>query len=241
MIARLRQVALAANDLEAAARALEAAFALRIAYRDPHIIHYGLKNAVMPAGAAFIEIVEPVRADASARRFLDRMGGDCGYMIILQTDDCARETARVEAMGVRVVDRIAHRDYEASHFHPADFGGILVSFDQQKNTPDPLADFGDWMPAGPDWRAAQSPRVRDIVEVTIETPDPAALAKRWAALLGAPIAGDDPTRLPLTRGAIRFAQAAPGARTAIRALTLSMDAATPRTEIAGVRFDSVAG
>ena len=55
-------------------------------------------------------------------------------------------------MGVRVVDDIDRPDYRASHFHPADFGGMLVSIDQQRSAPDHLEPFGDWLPAGQDWR-----------------------------------------------------------------------------------------
>jgi hypothetical protein len=228
---RLRQVALASRRLDAVVSELHAAFGLKVAYNDPHIIHYGLRNAVLPAGKSFIEVVEPVRADASAGRFLDRCGGDAGYMLILQTDDAARETARVEALGVRVVDRLENREYRASHFHPADFGGVLVSFDQQLTSADLLADFGDWMPAGPDWRAARTDRVEALESVTIACADPKAMALRWSGLLDAPIAGD--TRLLLERGEICFE--AGGPRTNIARIGLKADAPAD-VLIGGVRF-----
>ena len=79
---RLRQVALVAKDLEPVRKALEDVFGLKVAYRDPGVGVYGLVNVVMPFGGDFIEIVQPVAADASAGRYLARRGGDAGYMLI---------------------------------------------------------------------------------------------------------------------------------------------------------------
>lgn len=228
---RLRQVALASRRLDAVQGELERTFGLRPAYNDPHIIHYGLRNVVMPAGRSFLEIVEPVKPDASAGRFLDRCGGDAGYMVILQTDDAPAATARAQALGARVVDTIDRPDYFASHFHPADFGGVLVSFDQQRSAPDLLEDFGDWMPAGPDWRSARTDRVRDIAAVTIACADPTALADRWSALLEVKAEG---LSLPLAMGEIRFAQGE--GRTFLSAIELTTAADAQEARIGGVLF-----
>ena len=175
---RLRQVALASRDLDAVTRQFHDVFGLKVAYNDPGIIHYGLKNAVLSAGTAFLEVVEPVREDASAARFLNRRGGDAGYMVILQTADAEAERARAVALGARVVDDIDSANYRCAHFHPADFGGVLVSFDQQRNEPDFLEPFGDWWPAGPNWRDTQTDEVLAVTAVTLATPDPDALASR---------------------------------------------------------------
>ena len=61
---RLRQVALASRRLDEVAAELAAVFGLKVAYNDPHIHHYGLRNAVLSTGTGFLEIVEPVQADA---------------------------------------------------------------------------------------------------------------------------------------------------------------------------------
>jgi hypothetical protein len=214
---RLRQIALACHDVDAVAGQLEAAFGLNIAYRDPAIIHYGLENAVLPAGTGFIEVLAPVRPDASAGRFLARRGGDAGYMLILQVADAEAERARIAALGVRVVDDIDGPRYRAAHFHPADFGGVLVSVDQQRNVSDHLEPYSDWAPAGPDWRAARTDQVRDIRAATLKSPDPDALAARFSHLLARPLA--EPRRLPLDHGELRFA---PGS--------------SPWTEIAGIEL-----
>jgi catechol 2,3-dioxygenase-like lactoylglutathione lyase family enzyme len=204
---RLRQVALASTRLDDLVRTFSDVLGLKVAHVDPNVAVYGLRNAVLPAGDGFLEIVEPVDGDASAARFLRRRGGDAGYMVILQVDDALAARARAVSMGVRVVDDIDRPDYRAVHFHPADFGGVLVSFDQQRDEHDLLAPYGEWAPAGPDWRAARSDEVLALQSVTIATQEPTALARRWSALLGRPLDPADSLRLPLDRGEVRFAGA----------------------------------
>ncbi len=237
---RLRQVALASYDLDGVVAALSKVFGLKVAYNDPHIGHYGLKNAVLPAGTGFIEIVEPIAEGASAGRFLARRGGDAGYMLIIQTGDAKAETARAVGLGVRVVDSIDRPDYIFSHFHPSDFGGVLTSFDQQLTETDPLAPYGDWMPAGPDWREARTEGVIDLVGVTLENPEPFALARRWSDLLGRPLNDNDPLCLAMDHGQIRFAPSA-GTGTSISTLDLRLTdpaAALARARAAGLEVSN---
>lgn len=252
---RLRQVALASSRLDAVVTRLAEVFGLKVAFNDPSVGVYGLRNAVMPAGTGFVEVVEPLRDDASAARFLKRRGGDAGYMVILQVEDAAAERARAVAAGVRVVDEIDWGAYRCAHFHPADFGGILASFDQQCSVADHLEPYGDWMPAGPDWRAARTDEVVDLVAVTISAADPAALARRWSQLLDRPADPADPLRLPLERGEVRFAAAPAGAATCVtgvdlsvrdpagarrRAQSLGLDISVDGILIGGVRFRPMA-
>jgi len=219
---RLRQVALVSSRLDGVVAEFAAVFGLKVAYEDPGVGKYGLRNAVLPAGTGFLEVVEPVSADASARRFLERRGGDAGYMVILQVADAPAEERRALAQGARVVERIDRPDYYAVHFHPRDFGGLLVSFDQQRTAADPLEPFGDWMPAGPDWRGARTDVVVDLAAVTIRADDPAASARLWSQRLGRAPDPADPLRLPLARGEVRFAPCVPGAPVGVAGLDLAV-------------------
>lgn len=248
---RLRQVALASGRLDAVVREFEAALGLKVAFNDPGIAHYGLRNAVLPAGTGFIEIVEPVRDDASVSRFLKRRGGDAGYMVLLQVEDAEADRARAVSLGVRVVDDIDRPDYRCAHFHPVDFGGILASFDQQRGVADHLEPYADWMPAGPDWRRARTDDVLDLVSVTISAADPGALARRWSELLAHPLDPADPLRIPLEHGEVLFAPAGEGGATCVtgvglrlrdaalavaRARAAGLDVSPEGILIGGVRF-----
>jgi hypothetical protein len=197
---RLRQIALVARELEPVVADLCAVFGLEVAYRDPGVGHFGLHNAVMPVGQSFLEVVSPVRENTSAGRFLERRHGDGGYMVIVQTDDLARDRKRAEGLRVRVVWEVALPDIATIHLHPRDIGGAIVSLDEAR----PPA---SWRWAGPSWeKKVRTAVVRRIAGVEFQAEDPAAMAARWGEVLGrtAHPHGSDAREIALKEGRIRF-------------------------------------
>src|ERR1700746_1139088 len=79
---RLRQVALAAASCDATASQLKMTFGWPEPFHDPGVSRFGLTNAVLAAGDTFVEVVAPVQPDTTAGRYLERRGGDSGYMAI---------------------------------------------------------------------------------------------------------------------------------------------------------------
>jgi hypothetical protein len=196
---RIRQIVFAAADLQAGAARLGRLLGMTTPYRDPGVAEFGLHNAVFLFGDQFVEIVSPTRAGTAAGRLIERRG-DSGYMLILQTDDFERELARFERLGVRRVWAKDLPDIRATHLHPKDIGGAIVSIDQ----PTPAA---SWRWGGPDW-ALQDGRAgqQRVVGVTLGAADPAAMAQRWATVLGlsAPTVQGATQRLVLDGGWIDF-------------------------------------
>lgn len=191
----IRQICLVAHDLEPAVSTLCEVLGLEVGYRDPGVGVFGLHNAVMPLGTQFLEVVSPTGPDTSAGRFLERRGGDGGYMVILQTDDLANDRKRLEASGARIVWETTLDDIATVHVHPRDFGGAIVSLDQPI-PPD------SWRWGGPEWRSkSRTDVVRAIRAAQLQSADPAALSGRWSTLLGRPSADG---ALSLEGGAIRF-------------------------------------
>jgi len=195
----IRQIALVARDLEPVVADLCAVLGLEVAFRDPGVAEFGLHNAVMPAGATFLEVVSPTREGTTAGRFLEKHGGDGGYMVILQTPDLASARARLAALGVRIVWQIALDDIATVHLHPRDVGGAIVSLDEPR-PPE------SWRWAGPGWKdRVRTDVVQGIASATLAARDPERLAGRWAEVLGLPT----PRRtgaafeLPLQPGVIR--------------------------------------
>ena len=179
---RLRQVALVARDLEPAVEHLRAVFGLDVAFRDPGVALFGLVNAVLPVGDTFLEVVSPVREDASAARLLAKRGGDAGYMLIVQTTDLAAARARMEREGIRIVFEHAHPAGHTAtlHLHPRDVGGAILSLDAS----DPPASW-DW--AGPGWEQHVRCEVATaLAGATLASEDPAGLAAHWGTLLDRP-------------------------------------------------------
>jgi len=175
---RLRQVALVARRLAPVADRLQEELALGPPYRDPGVGEFGLENAVFAVGDTFLEVVAPVREGTTAGRYLDRRGGDGGYMAIFQVPDVHEARRRVGALGVRVVWQADLDDIAGTHLHPKDVPGAIVSLDAA----DPP---GTWRWAGPDWTGGEpQPAPGGIVGLTVQGADPAALADRWAAVLG---------------------------------------------------------
>ena len=82
---RLRQIALAVTDLEVATLQASQILGLGSAYQDPVIVRYGLRNAVYAIDNTFLEFVSPITENTTVGRLLAKQGGDCGYMVILQT------------------------------------------------------------------------------------------------------------------------------------------------------------
>jgi hypothetical protein len=202
---RLRQVALVARDLEATVDDLRAVFDLEVAFRDPGVAAFGLVNAVLAVGDTFLEVVSPVRDDASAARLLARRGGDAGYMVIVQTEDLAAARERMRREKVRIVFEHTHPAGHTAtiHLHPSDVGGAILSLDESK----PAASW-DW--AGPDWeRHAKTRVVSALAAATLASDDPAGLAAHWGSLLDctASALGGGVFVIELDRSALRFVPA----------------------------------
>jgi hypothetical protein len=230
---RLRQVALVASDCEETVRHLRAAFGWAEPFRDPGVGRFGLTNAVFAAGDTFVEVVTPVEPATTAGRYLERRGGDSGYMAIFQMPDLAGARERVAAAGVRVVWTADLADIAGTHLHPKDVPGAIVSLDWA----DPPQ---SWRWAGPEWTGHAPPhRAGGLSGLTIEVNDPADAAARWAAVLGLDVTGDGGTAvivLEHARQDLRFVAAAAGHGEGITEVRLATDDAMPEAQIAGVRF-----
>ena len=227
---RLRQVALVAHDLDRVVQDLCAVLGVEVCFHDPAVEVFGLRNAVMPIGDTFLEVVCPIRADTTAKRYLARRGGNGGYMVIVQSDDLEKDRKRVAELGIRTVFDLDLEDIAGSHLHPKDTGGAILSLDQ----PRPAA---SWRYAGPAWKSkVRTDVAREILGVEIQSEDPKKLAERWSRILdrntvkaegGAP-------EIPLDRGFIRFVPATDGRGEGVSGLIVK--AAEPRSVVEKARM-----
>ena len=235
---RLRQIAFVARDLDATEADLRAVLGLEVCHRDPGVERYGLKNFLMPLGNAFLEVVAPFEDGTAGGRYLDRRGGDGGYMVILQTGDIASVRARVAALGIRLIFDRANEHSDGIQLHPKDVPGSMLQLSWNEGDGDPA---GPWSPAGPDWRPAQRLDVVDaITAAELQTHDPAALAARWSEVLDRPVELD-PSRVPtiaLDDAVLRFVPIADGRPEGLAALdlrTVDRDRLLAAAEARGMR------
>ncbi len=175
---RLRQAVIAAHDLDEVAGQLRSQLGLGEPFADPGVDHFGLRNAVFALQDTFLEVVSPVRPGTAAGRLLERRGGDCGYMLMLQVGDLPAARERVRELGVREVFEVSLDDIAEVHLHPSDMRGAIVSLSQ----PEPPA---GWRWGGPNWQQ-RSAQVR-ITGATIAVAEPVTVGARWATAIDAPI------------------------------------------------------
>jgi hypothetical protein len=230
----LRQVAIVAQDCDSVADELRRSFGWAPPFHDPGVGQFGLTNAVFAAGDTFVEVVAPVQTGTAAGRYLERRGGDGGYMAIFQVPDIAAGRRRIAALGVRVVWMADMPDMAATHLHPGDVPGAIVSVDW-------AAPAQAWRWAGPAWTGrAPEHAPGGVTGLTIEVTDPGAAARQWAAVLGASAGSGGGTaviELPDHGQWLRFAPAARGHGEGIVEVTIAGLPGAPRT-IGGVRFEA---
>ena len=174
---RLRQVVVAARDLDATVDRLCARLGLRVCFNDPSVAEFGLHNALLTVGDQFIEVVSPIAEGTAAGRLLDRRGATVtAYMVMFEVDDLDTRMTALTAAGVRTVWSGDHGSIRGRHLHPADIGGAIVSLDE----PQPL---GSWHWAGPNWKAhVDNSAVAAIAGYTIAVDDPVTVTARWSQL-----------------------------------------------------------
>lgn len=208
-ISRLRQFVIACQtqaDIDTFADLL----GLEAPFVDPEVADFGLTNGVFALGDQFLEVVVPVTEDAPAQRFINR-DGPGGYMAIFQTDSIAATRKRCDELGVRRVLDIDRETIAASHLHPRDTGGAILSIDEPRPTP-------SWPWGGPDWNRRSA--VGRLIGMDLQTPDPVGMAKRWGDILDLPVETEDGAPLiRLEDGPLRFA---PGETERIGAVRLNL-------------------
>ena len=207
---RMRQICLVAREIEPVVETLRDVFGLEVCRRDPGVGKFGLENALFPIGNGFLEVVAPVRDGTTAGRYLDRRGGDGGYMVITQCADLAPRRGRCEAVGVRVANEIRYADYQELQLHPRDVGAAMLSFSRQDGGE---AADGPWHPAASKGTPARDAAViRAMTGAELQSDDPERLARRWSEVMELPLTRDERARpiIVLDDATLRFVPSTDG-------------------------------
>ena len=209
---RIRQVALAASDLEKTDATLRRLLGCDQSYADPEIIYFGLDNRLYTLGDCFLEVVSPVQPNTAAGRFLDRRGGDCGYMVIVQVENLAQEQERLADSAIRTVFADDRGNAKAIHLHPKDVPGAIPSLDE-------MSPPESWLWAGDGWEQRAGCYARGILAVEIRSPDPKATGQCWAEAYGIELmpAGNG-WRLEMGETEIRFSHDSTAVEPALMAI-----------------------
>lgn len=224
MTIQLRQICLVARELAPVIDELADILGLERCFVDPGVGVFGLENTLLPVGRNFLEVVAPIREDTAGGRYLDRRGGDGGYMVITQADTRSNQQAlrqRALENGVRVAHESERDGWNICQLHPGDMiaAFLEVEWDRHEDL------CGHWMPAGGDgWQSNVRQDVTvDILGVELQGPDPAALADLWAKVLGLPLNTAGAARsIALNNATLRFVEAADGRGPGLGGLDLAV-------------------
>ena len=216
---RLRQICLVARELKPVEEHLNEVLGINVCFRDPGVGFFGLENALFPIGNQLLEVVAPVKEDTAGGRYLDRRGGDGGYMVITQCDDHAPRRSRVEALGIRIAHQFDNEHFLNMQLHPKDTGATFFEIDEQLGEGADDID-GPWGPAGPDWqRAKNTNRVDGILAAELQCDDPEAVAKKWSDIAEIPLVEE--LNLELDNASLRFIPCSDGRPEGLGGLDLS--------------------
>lgn len=140
MLTRIDHVGIACRDLDAKIAFYESAFGLTVMSIEVNDAQ-GVREAMLhvadgPAGASYVQLLEPTGPQTPIGRFLDRRGEGVhhvGYGVA----DITAALASIGAAGVRLIDeRPRHGSMGAAiaFLHPADVGGVLTELVQAPGT-----------------------------------------------------------------------------------------------------------
>ena len=174
----IRQIVMVSSLRDPIVSDLNKLFGLEVAFNDPGVGHFGLENAVMPLGTDFLEVVSPIEENTTAGRYLDKRGGDGGYMVIIQVDDFERSKFLVNDYKIGIVWDTDLPEAKAIHLHPKQMGGAIVSLDWMNPKE-------SWKWAGPEWNKYITDDIKGIDGVEIQANNPEEMFNRWKDILDA--------------------------------------------------------
>ncbi len=171
----MRQIVVGAADLAETSETVRRTFNLSPGFPDELLEEIGLADETIPVGdQAHLEIVGPLRPDASINGWLAKVGGTAGYCLSVQVPDLEPHLAAIEKAGVRLAIQTEAYGRRIVQTHPGDMG-LLVELDE---IPEPGEWFWDHLEHPP----SPNPYIDDVVAVDLASPDPAARAELWAAV-----------------------------------------------------------
>ena len=133
MFTGLAHVSIVVPDLDAAARALEAKYGLKIGAIKVNA-EQGVRIAYVTLANAKIELMEPSRADSPVAKFLERNPRGGIHHFSLGVDSIDAATADMRGKGVRVLGDGAPQfnvhGERIAFVHPQDFLGALVELEE---------------------------------------------------------------------------------------------------------------
>lgn len=120
----------------AQARVLYESLGLRVVHEET-VEHEGVRTALIPAGDARIELLEPTSAESPVGRFLAKRGEGLHH-VALHVENISAALETLKAQGARLISdeiQIGAGGHLYFFVHPSSAGGVLLEICQ-----DPVSD-----------------------------------------------------------------------------------------------------
>lgn len=115
----------------AEARRLYEALGLAVAHEET-VEHEGVRTAMIPAGDARIELLEPTSPDSPVGRFLAKRGEGLHH-VALHVEDISAALATLKTQGARLISeevQVGAGGHLYFFVHPSSAGGVLLEICQ---------------------------------------------------------------------------------------------------------------
>jgi methylmalonyl-CoA epimerase len=133
MVRKVSHVAIAVPNVDDAARFYAEKLGLAMVGRE-EVAGSKVVVGFIPVGETRIELVQPAAPDSTITKFLETRGPGLQH-ICFEVDDVAEELKRLDAAGVRLIDKVPHPGAHGTmvgFIHPSATGGVLVELSEQK-------------------------------------------------------------------------------------------------------------
>jgi methylmalonyl-CoA epimerase len=132
MVKKVSHIAVAVSDVSEAAKFYEEKLGLKLVGRE-NVAGSKVTVGFIPVGETRIELVQPAAPDSPIAKFLETRGPGLQH-ICFEVDDVAAELKRLDAAGVRLIDKVPHPGAHGTmvgFIHPSATGGVLLEMSQQ--------------------------------------------------------------------------------------------------------------
>ena len=179
---RLLQIFFVAIDLVDALKNFSFIIGSEVCFRDEGVSHFGLENGLLEIDGNFIEVVSPFKQDTTAERFISKMKGDAGYMLIFECENADLYRQKADKFNIRSIWKTdLENGVKATHYHPKDIGGLIISVDSM-NKKDWQDKNSYWQWAGDDWQLKTNNQC-SISSISMSCKNPSKLANQWGSFL----------------------------------------------------------
>ena len=123
----LDHVGIAVANLDDAIKAYQSRYGVTPLYREV-VEAQGVEEAMIPVGGSFIQLLQPLAADTTVGRFLERRGQGLHHVAYAVASITAA-LDHLQGQGSRLIDetpRIGGRGAKVAFVHPEDLGGTLI-------------------------------------------------------------------------------------------------------------------